>query len=308
MIEVWRGSINTWECDEMGHLNVRHYIGKAWEALAGLAPEIGLPNAFRAHPSATLRPVLEHVRFMRELTPGQPFFIRAGVLEAGPTALDACLEFVDTVSGTLSAVIRTRLVHVERYTGRPFAFSPQTQMAIASCPARPDPDGAPRSLEWPGAVLPNADISYSALEALQVRCIGRGVFRSDEADQSGVVQPGTFFGRISDSVPNLMAPWRKSMAEEQGITNQGAAVLEAQLVYRNWPNQGDRWQLYTGLGHAAAKTHSLVHWMMDPDSGKPWMTLHALAVTFDLGARRVIPASPEAVAALRSLAPAGLQV
>ena len=25
-LEVWRGGVNTWECDEMGHLNVRFYV------------------------------------------------------------------------------------------------------------------------------------------------------------------------------------------------------------------------------------------------------------------------------------------
>ena len=34
MIEVYRGSINTWECDEMGHMNVRFYVAKMMEGLA----------------------------------------------------------------------------------------------------------------------------------------------------------------------------------------------------------------------------------------------------------------------------------
>ena len=36
-IEVWRGCVNTWECDEMGHLNVRFYVARAMEGLVGLA-------------------------------------------------------------------------------------------------------------------------------------------------------------------------------------------------------------------------------------------------------------------------------
>ena len=37
---LWRGNANTWECDELGHLNVRFYMAKAQEALAGLADQL----------------------------------------------------------------------------------------------------------------------------------------------------------------------------------------------------------------------------------------------------------------------------
>ena len=48
MIELYRGSINTWECDEMGHMNVRFYVAKAMEGLAEVAHVVGLGHAFRA--------------------------------------------------------------------------------------------------------------------------------------------------------------------------------------------------------------------------------------------------------------------
>jgi len=28
-IEVWRGGVNSWELDEMGHMNVRYYGARA---------------------------------------------------------------------------------------------------------------------------------------------------------------------------------------------------------------------------------------------------------------------------------------
>ena len=49
MIEVYRGSINTWECDEMGHMNVRFYVAKSMEGLAEFAHAVGLEHAFRGH-------------------------------------------------------------------------------------------------------------------------------------------------------------------------------------------------------------------------------------------------------------------
>ena len=39
MIELYRGSINTWECDEMGHMNVRFYVARMMEGLASKGTE-----------------------------------------------------------------------------------------------------------------------------------------------------------------------------------------------------------------------------------------------------------------------------
>src|SRR3972149_8493522 len=43
MIEVVRTGVSPWECDQMGHLNVRHYFGHAVRGFALLGLELGLP-------------------------------------------------------------------------------------------------------------------------------------------------------------------------------------------------------------------------------------------------------------------------
>ena len=42
MRELWRGNANAWECDEMGHLNVKSYLAKAMQAVARLIEDAGL--------------------------------------------------------------------------------------------------------------------------------------------------------------------------------------------------------------------------------------------------------------------------
>jgi len=53
--EIWSGGVNTWECDVMGHMNVRHHVAKSMEALASLSCELGLLHAFAPHAASTLR-------------------------------------------------------------------------------------------------------------------------------------------------------------------------------------------------------------------------------------------------------------
>ena len=52
----------------------------------------------------------------------------------------------------------------------------------------------------------------------------------------------------------------------------------------------------------------MVHWMLDPVSGKPWGSAEAVAVNFDLDARKIIPIAPAARAALKDYVVEGLTI
>ena len=116
-------------------------------------------------------------------------------------------------------------------------------------------------------------------------------------------------GRISDSVPNLLHDWRRRVAKAAGEgVRAGAAVLEYRLVYRRWPRAGDRLSIRTSLGEMDEKTHSLIHWVMDPEAGLPWATAEARAATLDIDRRKLIPAMKAQMAELAKLAPPGLSI
>ena len=53
-MEVWRGGVSAWECDEMGHLNVRFHVSRALEGLGVLAELLGLEPIFAPNAAATL--------------------------------------------------------------------------------------------------------------------------------------------------------------------------------------------------------------------------------------------------------------
>ena len=55
LTERYLGSVQTWECDTMGHMNVQFYCAKAWEAEQGLWAELRERRALRPPPRA-LRP------------------------------------------------------------------------------------------------------------------------------------------------------------------------------------------------------------------------------------------------------------
>jgi acyl-CoA thioester hydrolase len=150
------------------------------------------------------------------------------------------------------------------------------------------------------------EITQSDAIASGARQIGLGIVPPEHMDVHGRMRAPWIIGRISDSIPGLMHAWRSRVAKAAGDIRMGAAVLEYRLIYRAWPKAGDLFEVRSALGSAKGKTHSLVHWVLDPVSGKPWATAEAVAITFDLDKRKAIETPPELIEDLKRVAPGSL--
>lgn len=307
MIELWKGSANTWDCDEMGHMNVRHYIDKAFEGLGTLAARCHLSHVYKENSPSTLLPLEQHVRFMREVHPGRPLSMRGCVLKVTETGVTVYQELIHG-DGTPASSVRTKLTHVAADTLKPFPWSDRTRAVLENFMDEPPAATAPRGLDPDRAPLPDEEVRLTIAEEKGARIIGQGMVMPQHCDVFGRMAPYMFIGRVSDSVPNLLHDWRQKVAGAIPGSRMGAAVLENRIVYRAWPRAGDLFQIRTALAKAESKTHSLVHWMLDPVSGKPWMTSEAVAVTFDQETRKAMATPPELMDELASIAPGDLKL
>jgi acyl-CoA thioester hydrolase len=301
--EYWRGGVEAWECDEMAHMNVRHWVARAFDGLAVMARDLGCPHAFTHEAGGTLAPVDQHIHFLREAPAGMPLFLRAGVLETRETGLTIYSEIVQSVTGQVAATFITRLEHVVAKSGRPFALSRRMREAAEALTVDLPAHGRPRSIAA-DAPLPDATRDW-AVRAGFTR-VGLSAVRADELDGFGRLRAETFIGRVSQAVPNLLAAWRAGVAEEaasgDGVSRRaGAAVLEYRLSFRAWPRMGDVIEVWSGAVRVADKTHALQHWLVDPATGAPWCVAEAVAITFDLDARKAIATPPRARAALEAM-------
>lgn len=307
MITLWRGSCNQWDCDEMGHMNVRVYVEKQVEGLAAFAPSLGMPHAFRANSPSTIIPVDQHIRFVREVLPGRPLTMNGCVLEAGED--DALIyQELRHGDGNLAACMRTRVLHVDTTMRKPFPWSSRTRRAIPDVTDTAPEESAPRSIDMSAPGLPHSEITLDRVKQVGAPLAGRGAVPPQHLDVHGHMYPYWMLGRTSDSVPNILYNWRKKVAESAGDLRMGAAVLEYRLRYHDMPVAGDLYELYTSFGGAQGKTHNLIHWMMNPANGKPWATMQATAITLDLDARKAIPAPPEMIRELSEMAAPGLAI
>lgn len=304
-VEIWRGGVNTWECDEMGHMNVRFYVVKAMEGLAGLAAELGLPHAFAPRTGSTLLVREQHIRFLREAHAGAALHMVGGVVEMGEHEARLIQLLIHSGSGELAATFQTVVAHVTPGDGTPFPWSAQTREKAAALTVAVPERAAARSVDLSPV---ESGASLEAAETLGLTRIGLGCIGNQDCDIFGRMRAEHFIGRVSDGVGRLVASLRDTVSEtaDSKPKRVGGAVLEYRLVHFDWPRAGDRFEIRSGLAGVDARTKRLVHWMVDPESGKAWGSSEAVAITFDLDARKAVPISDEAQAVLMTQATPGL--
>lgn len=296
-VEIWRGGVNTWDCDEMGHMNVRHYLVRAMEGLVGLAAELGLPHAFSPYANATLLVKEHHIRFLREAHAGAPLHMLGGVIEIGDSEARLLQLLVHSSTGELAATFQTTVVHATPRDGQVFPWPRIARDRAEALKVEvPEPARA-RSITLapftPTAGLPRA-------EALGLTRIGLGGLLPADCDVFGRMRAEQFIGRVSDGIGAFIHPFRDVVVEhaDPRPARTGGAVLEYRIAYLAWPGAGDRVEIRSGLIGTDARTMRVAHWLLDPATGQAWGISEAVAVTFDLDARKVVPVSDAARTAL----------
>ncbi|MBI1200503.1 MAG: thioesterase [Phenylobacterium sp.] len=283
----------------MGHLNVGFYVAKSMEALAGLAAELGMAQAFAPSSEATLIVREQHIRFLREARPGAPLAIGAGVLDMSET--DARLLFLMRhPDGELAASFQTVVAHATAGEGRAFAWPERMRERAKALAAEVPERAAPRSI---GLEPVETQASLARAEALGLVRTGLGVVDAAQCDAFGRMRTEGFMQRLSEAVPHVFAKGRPGAAAAK---QPGGAALEYRLVHHAWPRAGDRVELRSGTAGADARIRRLVHWMLDPDTGRPWASAEAIAVSFDLETRKIITLGDDDAARARAEVVEGL--
>ena len=303
-VEVWSGAVATWECDRMGHMNMRFYLANAMTALAGLAAELGMPSAFSEAAESTLLVREQHIRFLREARPGALLQITGGVLEMDET--DArLLLLMRHINGDLAASFQIVVSHVTARDLRPFPWPRRVrERALALAIAIPDKAQARSVSLAPAAIT----ASLARARELGLTRIANSVIQPADCDVFGRMRAEYFLARIADGVPRLSH--RPEAVDESGAAkgepSLGGAALEYRLIHLAWPRPGDRLQIWSGFSAVEPRIRNFVHWVLDPDSGRPWGVAEATAASVDLETRKIAPMSEPALALLRERVAPGL--
>ena len=191
-VEVWSGGVNTWECDEMGHMNVRFWVAKAQEGLAGLAAQLGMPRAFARDGESTLVVREQHIRFLREAKAGASLHMTGGVVAIGEC--DARLLLVIRhLDGQPAATFQLVVDHATARELRPFPWPQRLRERAAEFMVDVPAFAAARSIDLSPVV---ATASLPRADELGLKRIGLGVIGPTECDVFGRMRPELFIGRV----------------------------------------------------------------------------------------------------------------
>lgn len=293
MLEVMRSSVNTWDCDNMGHMNVRHYSARAADGLTRLAMELGLGPRKLAEEGLTVRATGQHLRFHREMRPSASFRLRAGVLEAGENVLRVYEEMRLVGDDVLVATIVTDAVLVESSTFRRVPWSKDAVMRAQKLVTTLPEHGAPRGL----AAAPPRSPPPSYDEARGLVGAYLGPITREDCDAQGFMLESAYLARVSDGMPHFFRSLRGGGESPVGI---GGAALEYRFAYHGRPRLGDLIEMRVGLKAVARKTIQFCHWIFDMESARCVSTSEAVAVSLDLSTRKSIDFSDEARALLEA--------
>lgn len=294
-IEVWRGGVNAWECDEMGHLNTRFYVARSMEGLAMLMALAGMPGFFSPGSPTTIVMTEQHIRFLKEARAAAPLHMTGAFTEIDAASASVVLMLYHSQSGDIAATFRMKLAHAASHDETapapwPDTFLEPAQLLVTDLPKEAQPRSAG---DDPVPVVATVDLARS----LGLARIAMGIVGPEACDAFGRMQAQKFIGAVSDGIRQLTAPLRDIVVKHAETPPQrcGGAVLEFRIIHAAWPRCGDAFEIRSALRGADQRTMSIVHWMLDPVSGKAWGMMQSTAVTFDLDARRVVPISQRAL-------------
>lgn len=299
---LYKGSVNAWECDDGGHLNVRFHFERAMVGLAHLAHILEMPRALTATAGATLVPLDAHIRFSTEARQGAPLVMHGGVVEMGESEARVCLD-MRHADGAPASAFTLRVAHADTRRFAAFPWSARSRAAAARIACQIPAHAAPRSLDRSRAP---ADISLARAKEIGAERIGATMIFPDQCDVFGRMRAEHLMGRVSDSVPNSLTGWRDELALEAkargGEVAPAGAVVEARLDFRAWPRGGDLLEIHSGVVEVQEKTMRLCHWIVDPESGGAWASMEVTALTFDSITRKALAPSAELRARMQARA------
>ena len=292
MITVYRNSVQSWEIDQMGHMNVQFYFEKALQGCVVLWNKLGINGQAVELGNTDLSLARAHIRFLKEQKPGAPFFLKAGIVEFGDTEVKLYLEMIETITQQPVAAFNFQFL----WTIKPSVevkqnFSKVFEDLKVDIPSY----GQTRGLSLEKEPL------LSLSQASQKNMIDsfEAVILLRQCDNRSKIKPSAYMGIVSDSTPHLLA--YTGTIDENGMTNIGSAALEYKFDFFEYVPLGAHLKTKSGVQSLSNKTFVWQHWIFNVETGNPVALASAVAVTMDLEARKSIPIPPEMSEALNKL-------
>ncbi|PCJ70310.1 MAG: hypothetical protein COA62_06815 [Rhodobiaceae bacterium] len=260
-VPTLQSTVNTWHCDEVGHMNVQFYFTAGADATRIYAAGLGVEGP------VTTRIV--HVRFHHELRAGDIFSLSTQTVGTGETGLILAHELYNRGTDTLAATIVSRTDLAPELVSEPHGTLSEM--------ARPRSVGEHSALPL---------LSLGDEMAADLIPIYQGIVHSAQCDADGLRQQ-FIMARFSDGAAHL---WHHIGFDRDAMleARRGTVVLEMRLDRLADISSGTVLVAKSAIVEVTGKVLRFAHFLFDGVSGDLLATGEASAVLLDLDARKTV--------------------
>jgi len=120
--ETARGTVHSWQCDHMGHANLRAYGEFFEQALWHVFHRIGITPSVLRGDAIRMAGVQQSIHYLKELLPGDLVLVKSRLIEMRERSLKMRHEMQHVESGELCATCELTAVCIDAQTRKPRSF------------------------------------------------------------------------------------------------------------------------------------------------------------------------------------------
>lgn len=291
-IDTYRGYVSMQECDEMGHMNIQHYIGKTSDASFHYRVAIGMGFSHQRESGLGYVALEHHIRFHRELRTSDLVLVRSGTIEVRDKTMRTYQEMREIVDDRLAATFVVDVGCLDLKTRRLVPWPDETRAkAEALIVAEPD-HARPRGLSREAM---DRDVSLARADRLGMIESNRSAVNPWECDTNGHMNARFFMARFSDAQGHMWAHAGLGR-HEQAAAGLATATVEMRLVYFRELMAGETLVVRTGLVGTGGKTLRYRHWLFNAETGEPACAAEGLGLLFSRETRKAVGIPPRIAA------------
>jgi len=123
--ETARGTVHAWQCDHMGHANLRAYGEFFEQALWHVFHRIGITPSMLRGEAIRMAGVQQSINYRKELLPGDLVLVKSRLLEFRDRSLKMRHEMQHVETGEVCATCELTAVCIDAKTRKPRQFPPE---------------------------------------------------------------------------------------------------------------------------------------------------------------------------------------
>jgi acyl-CoA thioester hydrolase len=121
---TYRGVVQQWHCDFMGHMNVMWYVGKFDEATWNFAALSGMTSRYLKEAKRGMAAVEQRISYRREALVGDVIVVKSAALEIKPKSIRFVHEMFRGDGGDHLATMIAIGVHIDTVARKSVEFEP----------------------------------------------------------------------------------------------------------------------------------------------------------------------------------------